>query len=60
MLFISSKRVGPRKLFTKEERFLLNRRVPDLASATSVSATQNVFTSSLTVRVIATLSLNTF
>ncbi|KAK1388162.1 Aberrant large forked product [Heracleum sosnowskyi] len=26
---------GPRKLFTKEERFLLNRRVPDLASATS-------------------------
>lgn len=26
---------GPRKLFTKEERVLLNRRVPDLADATS-------------------------
>ncbi|KAL1824987.1 hypothetical protein ACET3Z_011765 [Daucus carota] len=26
---------GPRKLFTREEKVLLNRRVPDLASATS-------------------------
>ncbi|KAL8231710.1 hypothetical protein R6Q57_001488 [Mikania cordata] len=26
---------GPRKLFTKEEKFLMNRRVPDLAAATS-------------------------
>ena len=29
--------VGPRKLFTKEEKLMLNRRVPDLAAATSVS-----------------------
>ncbi|XWS33918.1 hypothetical protein CRYUN_Cryun22dG0124100 [Craigia yunnanensis] len=26
---------GPRKLFTKEEKLMLNRRVPDLAAATS-------------------------
>ncbi|MBA0581623.1 hypothetical protein Gorai_023798 [Gossypium raimondii] len=28
---------GSRKLFTKEEKLMLNRRVPDLAAATSVS-----------------------
>ncbi|KAM0033905.1 putative ankyrin repeat-containing domain-containing protein [Helianthus debilis subsp. tardiflorus] len=26
---------GPRKLFTKDEKFLMNKRVPDLAAATS-------------------------
>lgn len=28
---------GPRKLFSKEEKAMLNKRVPDLASAHSVS-----------------------
>lgn len=30
--------VGPRKLFTTEEKFLLNKRHPDLVPATSVSS----------------------
>lgn len=31
--------IGPRKLFTRDEKLLLNKRIPDLAAATSVSYT---------------------
>ncbi|KAJ0025415.1 hypothetical protein Pint_07690 [Pistacia integerrima] len=31
---------GPRKLFTKEEKILLNKKIPDLVTSTSVSVTR--------------------
>ena len=37
MLFVIVDCLGPRKLFTKDEKVLLNGRVPDLAVASSVS-----------------------
>ncbi|RVX16448.1 Ankyrin repeat domain-containing protein, chloroplastic [Vitis vinifera] len=38
---------GPRKLFTKEEKLLLNKRIPDLVAATSVSYTCEIVPCSL-------------
>lgn len=44
-------RIGPRKLFSKEEKVLLNMKIPDLATATSVSVLFS-FVSSYRVNVL--------